>query len=403
MLVQPDYSNLASGTYQGFVSLGFADGSTRSVHVLAVVAPSSSPGSGPVADTSSSCSPITVQPTTLTDPGSSVTVGVPVSLQVRAVDNCGHVVTSSNSSVAATFSNGDASVNLVHIGNGNWSGTWTPRNTTQPQATVQYVALSVSGVTAIGGTASLTVAVVSPGAASAGTSAPLTFGAANAASGAGAYISPGGLVSIYGVDLADSTVTNSTLPFPTQAGGAQVLMGGQALPLRYVGGNQVNAQVPFGLNINTAQQLMVQRGNTLSVPQNVVVAPAQPGIYTQDQTGTGPGIIVNSSTNALITAGNPAQAGDIVVIYCNGLGAVNPPVPTGTPAPSTEPLARTVNPVTVTIGGINAPVQFAGLAPGFPDLYQINMVVPTGVASGQAPVVLTVASQTSPPVTLSIK
>ena len=398
VLVQPDYTNLASGQYQGFVSLGFADGSSRSVHVLAVVSPSPSSSGGIVAQASGSCSPIAVQPATLTDPSASVTVGVAVSLQVRAVDNCGNLLTSSNGSVAATFSDGDAAVNLTATGNGYWSGTWTPRSVTQPRVTVEYVALSVSGVTAIGGTATLTVPVISAGA-----SAPLTLGARNSASGAAAYISPGGLVSIYGAGLADSTVTSSTLPFPTQAGGAEVLLGGQPLPLRYVGGNQVNAQVPFGLNINTTQQLVVQRGTTLSVPQNVLVAPAQPGIYTQDQSGSGPGIIVDNSTNTLITAGNPARAGDIVVIYCNGLGAVNPPVPTGTPAPSTEPLARTVNPVTVTIGGLNAPVLFAGLAPGFPDLYQINAQLPPAIASGQMPIVLTVAGQTSPAVTIAIK
>ena len=181
-------------------------------------------------------------------------------------------------------------------------------------------------------------------------------------------------------------------------------MGGVPLPLRYVGGNQINAQVPFGLNVNTAQQLVVQRGTTVSVPQNVIVAPAQPGIYTQDQSGSGAGVIVDTSNNALITAGNPAKAGDIVVIYCDGLGAVNPPVATGSPAPSTEPLARTVNPVTVTIGGINAPVQFAGLSPGYPDLYQINAVVPAGVSPGGAvAVVVTVAGQISPPVTMAVQ
>jgi uncharacterized protein (TIGR03437 family) len=401
MLVQPDYTNLPSGQYQGFISLGFADGSSRSVHVLAVVSPSQSPASiGPLgAQASSSCSPISVQPTSLTDPNSIVTIGVPVSLQVRAVDNCGNLVTSSDGSVAATFSDGDASINMVHVGNGNWSGTWTPRSATQPQATVEYLAISESGLTVLTGIATIKVSVVSGA-----TSAPLTFGAANAASGAGAYISPGGLVSIYGLDLADSTVINSSLPFPTLSGGAQVLMGGQALPLRYVGGNQVNAQVPFGLNINTTQQLVVQKGTTLSVPQALLVAPAQPGIYTQDQSGTGAAVIVDANTNTLITAGNPAKAGDIVVIYCNGLGAVAPAVPTGTPAPLAGPLSSTVNTVTVSIGGINAAVNFAGLTPGFPDLYQVNAVVPAGVIPGGAvPVLLTVAGQTSPPVTITVQ
>ena len=94
------------------------------------------------------------------------------------------------------------------------------------------------------------------------------------------------------------------------------------VPLRYVSGGQVNAQVPFELGINTSQQIVVQRGTTLSVPQDVVVAAAQPAIYTQNGTS----VILDPRTNALITSANPAKAGDTVVIYCNGLGAVSPQI-----------------------------------------------------------------------------
>ncbi|HXP83257.1 MAG TPA: SMP-30/gluconolactonase/LRE family protein [Bryobacteraceae bacterium] len=393
MVVQPDYTNLTSGTYQGFVSLGFADGSSRSVHVLAVVAPAASQTSSSslAAAATSSCSPIQIQPTSLTDPGSTVTVGVGVSLQVRAVDSCRNLITSSNGAVAATFSNGDAAVNLVHEGNGNWGGTWTPRKGASSQVQVVYEAFEGSGTKVLSGSANVTVAVQPAG------TTPLTFGAANAASGLGAFISPGGLVSIYGHQLAGAAVTSGNPPFPSNVNGTQVLMGGAALPLRYVGDGQINAQVPFGLGINTQQQLIVQNGTTLSVPQNVVVAAAQPGIYTQDQSGTGPGVIVDFNTGQEVTTSHPAHIGDTLTIYSNGLGAVNPPVPTGTPAPSVEPLARTVNPVTVTIGGVNAQVEFAGLAPGYPDLYQVNAVVPLGVQPGDSvPVVLTLAGQSSP-------
>ena len=114
-------------------------------------------------------------------------------------------------------------------------------------------------------------------------------------------------------------------------------------------------------------------------------------------------MITNGITNALITASNPAQAGDIVTMYANGLGAVNPPVPSGTPAPLEGPLSQTVFTLTVTIGGKNAAVQFAGLAPGYPDLYQVNATVPPGVPAGSAAVVLTIAGQSSPPVTMVVK
>jgi len=58
-----------------------------------------------------------------------------------------------------------------------------------------------------------------------------------------------------------------------------------------------------------------------------------------------------------------------------------------------------VNAVTVTIGGVSEAAEFAGLAPGYPDLYQVNAVVPAGVQPGNSvPVVLTVAGQSSPAV-----
>jgi uncharacterized protein (TIGR03437 family) len=400
MLVQPDYTNLTSGAYQGFVTLGFPDGSTRSVSVLAVVGSGTSTGSGgaqlasPRPHGGGSCSPIKIQPTSLTDPTSTVTVGVAASLQVRAVDNCGNLITSSNGAVAASFNDGDGSVNLVSVGSGNWSGTWTPQKGASTQVQISYLALEGYGTTPLSGNASLTVAVQPAN------GAPQTVGAENAASGLSAYISPGGLVSIYGQHLASQAVTSGSPPFPTNVNGTQVLMGGVALPLRYVGGTQINAQVPFGLGINTQQQLIVQNGNALSVPQSLVVAAAQPGIYTQDLSGKGPGIITDYTTgNQEITASNPAHIGDTLVIYCNGLGAVSPPVPTGTPAPTNGTLTQTVNAVTVTIGGVSEAPEFAGLAPGYPDLYQVNAVVPAGVQPGNSvPVVLTVAGQSSPAV-----
>ena len=67
-------------------------------------------------------------------------------------------------------------------------------------------------------------------------------------------------------------------------------------------------------------------------------------------------------------------------------------------------MARTVDLVNVTIGGVPAQVDFSGLAPGFAGLYQVNAVVPAGVTPGNdVPVVLSVAGQTSPPVTMAVQ
>ncbi len=388
LILQPDLTNLQPGVQRAVVTLLFADGTARTVSVLNIVEPAASGGSGQVAQASGGCTTLLVYPTTFTDPTSTVTIGQPATLSARVVDNCGNLFTSG--SVQASFSSGDPAVKLVNLGGGNWSGTWTPLKGVPSHVTVTLIAVGVQGISAFGGTATLGVSVGS-------SVSPLTVGVSNAASGAGTFISPGGLVAIYGQQLTDQAGQPDVVPFPTQLNGTQVLMGDIPLPLRYVSAGQVNAQVPFELGINTQQQLTVQWSNTLSVPQNVSVAAAQPAVYTQNQSGTGPGIIVNASS-----PGNPPKAGDVIVLYCNGLGAVSPPVPTGTPAPSEEPLARVVNPVTMTIGGVTAQVLFAGLAPGYPDLYQVNAVVPAGLTPGNnVPVVLSVAGQGSPPVTMA--
>jgi len=63
-----------------------------------------------------------------------------------------------------------------------------------------------------------------------------------------------------------------------------------------------------------------------------------------------------------------------------------------------------VNPVGVMIGGQSADVFFAGLAPGFTGLYQVNATVPQDVQPGdQVPVVLTVSGQLSPPAAISVR
>ena len=108
-------------------------------------------------------------------------------------------------------------------------------------------------------------------------------------------------------------------------------------------------------------------------------------------------------TNVLADSGHPLHAGDVATIYCTGLGALSPAVPEGVAA-STTVLSRTTSPVTVTIGGQNATVAFAGLAPGFVGLYQVNAVVPPGLTAGDAvPVTLATSGQTSPAVTISVR
>ena len=184
-------------------------------------------------------------------------------------------------------------------------------------------------------------------------------------------------------------------------GDTQVTLAGVALPLLYTSDGQVNAQVPYDIPINLPAQLTVQRGDAMSVPKTISVAPAQPAVFTTNQLGQGQGVIVNSGTNVIADAKAPAKIGDIVIIYCTGLGAVTGSVQPGVAVTGATP---TVQPVTVTIGRRSANVAYAGLTPGQAGLYQVNAIVPTGVAPGsQVPVILSTAGQTSPPVTIVVQ
>ena len=129
-------------------------------------------------------------------------------------------------------------------------------------------------------------------------------------------------------------------------------------------------------------------GQTSWVTVSLIVTELQPGIYTADASGSGPGIIANAVTGVLINASNPAHASDFLVIYCTGLGDVRDPYgqfgpSTGSTTPS-DRLFRTTAVVQATIGGMSAPVSFAGLTPTFAGLYQVNVQVPAGVGPGEA-------------------
>jgi uncharacterized protein (TIGR03437 family) len=223
----------------------------------------------------------------------------------------------------------------------------------------------------------------------------------------GVPIAPGGLITIYGQNLADGVGQSGELPLPQQLNGTQVLLGNLPLPILYTSPLQLNVQVPYGVPLGQQYPLTVQRGNTSSLPQSLVVAAAQPGIFTVNQLGSGQGEIVKSDGSTLAQPGTPASIGETVVIYCTGLGSVTPKVPEGVPPTGVPPLSTTDNPVTVTIGGKAATVSFAGLTPGDPGLYQINAVVPSGIVTGDGvPVVISVAGQTSPispAVTMAVK
>ncbi len=112
-----------------------------------------------------------------------------------------------------------------------------------------------------------------------------------------------------------------------------------------------------------------------------------PGIFSVDGSGTGDGAITHAS-GTLVSKSSPAKPGETVTIYAAGLGLVTPQPADGAGASSTT-LSAVNAAVTVTIGGQAVTLVYAGLAPGFPGLYQLNVTIPATLSgSGSLPVAI---------------
>jgi len=100
----------------------------------------------------------------------------------------------------------------------------------------------------------------------------------------------------------------------------------------FVSSGQINAQVPFGLALNSEQQIVVRKQQALGTPERIVVGNAQPGIFSKNNNGVGQGVVLAVRAGGAQTyaeAGAPARRGDTIVIYCSGLGPTNPLVAAG--------------------------------------------------------------------------
>jgi uncharacterized protein (TIGR03437 family) len=385
-------AGLTAGLYQASLDIHVAETNADYLVPVTLVVPESS---------QTSCTPKQLAPVfTNLEAGFQTPAGVPVPLQVLVTDDCGSAL-NTGAVVAYVPGSTDPPAGLTPLGNGQWAGSWLPHNLAGGKATVGLIATSFAP--ALYGSAGIT------GTISANPSIPVigAGGVVSAASlSAGAPLAPGSYISIFGANLAGGSNPAGSLPLPTMLGGTQVLLGSEPLPLQFAGNGQINAVVPYDASVNSIQQLTVQQNGASSLPETVVIAAAQPAVFTQDQSGTGAGAIMvvkPDGSQFLNTASAPATAGDALVIYSSGLGAVTPSVAAGTAAPS-SPLSHTASPVTVSIGGQNARVFFAGLSPGYAGLYQVNVYVPAGIAASAAvPVVLTVEGASSQPVTLAVQ
>ena len=192
---------------------------------------------------------------------------------------------------------------------------------------------------------------------------------------------PGGLITIYGSNLSPTNQATSQIPVPTALANSCITVNGQPIPLIFVSPTQVNAQMPF--QAVGAETVVVHTPGGTSGNFNLIVQPNAPAVFLSGVAGPVNDLptVFRAANETLATDSNPIHPGDVLVIYVTGLGQTNPAGLTGYPAPG-NPLSSALTLVSVTLGGMNLPVSYAGLAPGEVGVDQINVTVPGNIPTG---------------------
>jgi uncharacterized protein (TIGR03437 family) len=209
----------------------------------------------------------------------------------------------------------------------------------------------------------------------------------------GKVIAPDSLASIFGVSLARSTASatlDANGQLPTELVSTRVQVNGQDASLIYVSPTQINFLVPFGIAVGAATVTLLSTDSNTTRLAAVQVANTAPAIFTNDATGTGPGAILNAVTFTpapffTVTPQDATGVATRLAVYCTGVRH-----------------SQSVSATAVDNQGnrFNLTVEFAGVAPGFFGLDQVNVVVPAGLdGAGNVSLTLTTEDANSNTVT----
>jgi uncharacterized protein (TIGR03437 family) len=246
-----------------------------------------------------------------------------------------------------------------------------------------------------------TKGTLSPGAASA-PPAISQNGVVNAASfrtgiAAGSWITIGGTnLATTAREWTGAEIVNGVLP--TTLDGTKVTVNGKPAAVAYISPTQINALAPDDENTGNVNVVVTNSAGD-STPVTATLQRFAPALFPfepmsrkyaaavfPDGAYAGPAGLFGS---ALTT--RPVRAGDVVQLFGTGFGPSNPAVASNRQFSGAAPLMNTVQ---ITVGGLPATVQFAGVSST--GLNQFNIVIPAGVAAGDQPVVATIGGVATP-------
>lgn len=199
-------------------------------------------------------------------------------------------------------------------------------------------------------------------------------------------IAPGSAITLTGFGLGPqagvSAQPTAEGTLPSDLGGVQVLINGQAAPLLYVQSQQINAFAPFTLTPYTTAKISVAYNGAAIGSTSVTVALQQGAVFRLSDTST-QAVAINQD-GTLNGPAHPAPVGSVIAVYGTGFGQTQLPGVSGTLFPDTASSFASIIPA-ASIDSLPANVEYAGAAPlQWAGIDQINVQIPAGVPSGEA-------------------
>jgi len=320
--------------------------------------------------------------------------------------------TTSVSPAAVNFSSGSAQKATISLSFSSGSPAWTTKVSPTNYVTSWLSVSPLSGT----GAAQLTVTASSAGLANgvynatvliesasgtpqfmsvpvvlvAGGSGNISIGGVTNGASYKTVFAPGMLMSVFGTNLAPKAQHAPAVPLPLSMQGVSVTVNGYTAPLLDVTPGQLNVQIPYETGGGTAILGVNNNGQVAYFPFQVQAS--APGIF----------MTLDGANNLVPYASG--QRGQVLLAFLTGEGDVAPALITGR-APNTSDVTQLPAPglpVTLTVGGVPAAIDFIGIPNGLVGVTQINFTIPANAATGSQPVVVTVGGAASAPVNLTI-
>ncbi|HEY4363852.1 MAG TPA: protease pro-enzyme activation domain-containing protein [Bryobacteraceae bacterium] len=220
---------------------------------------------------------------------------------------------------------------------------------------------------------------------------PGVTGVANAASFQTIF-APGMQMAVFGSEfISEAPQAASAVPLLTYMDHFYATINNVPVPLYYVSPGQVNVQIPYETQPGPATLLVVSADGFKSSTYHFGVSSSAPGIFAD-----GNGFTVPFRTGT---------RGQTLILFITGEGQVSPALATGESPPATTPVFQLPRPrlsAKMTIGGVDAPIQFIGIPSGLVGVTQVNFQIPPDAPLGDQPVIVTIGTVDSAPAKITV-